>query len=175
MIVTARKDVKTKIVLLFLMDLFMFFFSYFALQDLFISFTIFFIVFLIIFNIFLASGRTINLNQNGCEIKFLFVKKTYFWNELKVKKIENHSMIFGFDIPSELTCAIFSKKKYFKPKFISPSTYCEFHPFNFSFIYLNLIPRNYDAENLPTNYSAYPIDEQLFYSKMKEWNIEFEK
>lgn len=175
MFVAPTNYTKQKLIMLVFIDLFMLFFSYFALQDLLISFTIFFIVFLIIFNIFLASGRTINLNQNGCEIKFLFVKKTYFWNELKVKKIEKHNMIFGFDVPPELTCIIFSKKKYFKPRFISPAMFCELVPFCFDYIYLNLIPENYDMEKLPTNYSVYPVDEKLFYSKMKEWNIELEK
>lgn len=175
MIVTARKDVKTKIVLLFLMDVFLFILISYIGHNFLYSFVCFFLFLIYILYFWFVFGKSIYLDQNGCTVNFLFYKKTYCWNELKVKHIENHSMIFGFDIPSELTCAIFSKKKYFKPKFISPSTYCEFHPFNFSFIYLNLIPRNYDAENLPTNYSAYPIDEQLFYSKMKEWNIEFEK
>ena len=104
-------------------------------------------------------------------VTFLSYKKAYRWDELKVKHIEKYNMVLGSNVPPELTCIIFSKKKYFKPKFINPSTYCELVPFCIDFIYLNLIPKNYEAEKLPTNYSTYPVDEQLFYSKMNEWNI----
>lgn len=175
MIVTARKDIQTKIFFLFILDVCTFVLIYYVGHNFLHSFICFFALLLYILHFWFVSGKSICFDQNGCTVNFLFYKKTYCWSELKIKSIEKHNMVFGFDVPSELTCIIFSKKKYFKPKFISPATYCELVPFCFDFIYLNLIPQNYDAEKLPTNYSVYPVDEQLFYSKMKEWNIELEK
>lgn len=76
--------------------------------------------------------------------------------------------------PYELRYAIFSKKKYFRPQKAVPTSVGLLIPFSFDFTYLNLVPKNCEISKI-SQFITYPIDEDLFYSKLEEWNVEFDK
>ena len=113
-----------------------------------------------------SSGRTVSLDENGCTICFLWIKKTYAWSEMKTKRIERFSLPsmwdrYQYPYPKS---AIFAPYKVFKFKLmIRPWHYVWLHPF--SFIYINF------PQKTVSHVKDCEIDEEEFWLKMKEWGV----
>lgn len=126
------------------------------------SLILFFIFGTILLLIWFIYDKTIIMDKSGVTICFLFYKKSYSWNDVKMIKIVNLKRCYEFGRLFH-RCAYFSFKRSNKLKSINPSIYGCFHPFSFCFIYLEKGARIYE------------FDEQLFKSKLNEWGIRFEQ
>lgn len=117
--------------------------------------------------------RKLIMDEQGCTVSFLWFKKKYYWNQLKVKRIESYEKHQGYSIPYT-GGVIFSKKSVYKPIGWTPLYYnWLFHPFSFFFVnfavQLNL--KRTKARPCPP---IYEIKEEVFLSQMQEWGVELE-
>lgn len=118
--------------------------------------------------------RVITLNKDGYEVKFFFIKKFYFWNEIQTKIIEDFKYSGKRNSPSVKKNVYFCKTIVNKPKKQEPRDYLLYHIYLFSFFSILLTDEETSKEkNDAVNY--FRIDENLFKKKMKEWNIEIEE
>lgn len=119
--------------------------------------------------------RTIEFDENGCTVKFLFLKKKYTWAKLKIKRLEKYEIQYPIPDNSQnkgTRVAVFSPHKFLKPKSLLPVAYF-FIPFinPYTYIFINLTGN----DNNPVPKGYYEYDENEFMQKMKEWNVEFEE
>ena len=128
--------------------------------------------FIIILNIrfWITYDRILELNENGCTVKFMCFSKTYRWSELKIKNVVDCKNAIG-GIESYELCVIFSTK-HKNPRWLLPSVYGFFaHPFSFIFIYFD--PHfKYGKWIVRKNPESYVVEKDEFLKKMAEWNIE---
>jgi len=128
--------------------------------------------FLLWIKAFIYWFRVFVFDEEGCTVKLLFIKKKYFWKDLKCKKIahyrQQHSRLFVGD---GLSVAYFSKRKIRKKKSIQPELYNFLSFFGtFSFFFVNFIgeEKNFRAR-------LYNYDGEEFMKKMGEWGVELEE
>ena len=50
---------------------------------------------LIALKMWVVYHRTIKMDKDGCTVSFLWFKKTYLWDELKTKHVENYDQRIG--------------------------------------------------------------------------------
>lgn len=129
---------------------------------------------LFVLRFWLESCRTLIMDEEGCTVKFLFIKKKYRWDELKVKRIEKYMHRYGYKSLPYNGSAVFSKKKIRKPKRMDPADYSMLvHPFSFFYV------RFHSEKPLQkwTVYASpdYEVDEDEFRELMKKWNVELEE
>lgn len=117
-------------------------------------------------------GRTYIMDENGCLIKFLWIRKFYRWDEFKIKRYENYSGTFS-DGNSYYGAAVFSPHKVRRPKFLQFEGYIgAFRLRVFSCVFVQF-KRPIKLEKLKYQYpDAYVVDEHIFKQKMDEWGIE---
>lgn len=121
-----------------------------------------------------AFGRIITLNEEGCSIQFLCWKRTYLWSVLKTKRVEYTADCWGHE-DGYTWSVIFSKKYIKRPMKLKPLTYGVYlHPFSFVFLHFDFeLPnkkgRMKDRDNI------YIVDEERFREKMREWNVSLEE
>lgn len=123
----------------------------------------------------IAMGRTLIMNAEGCTVQFLWYRRTYRWTELKTKRIEDYTNRFGYRDPYTAG-AIFCKKQIKKQSRWKPGSYSArfyVHPFSFFFVYFDPhIPaqeRKYQMSDI------YVVEEAEFRKNMAEWNVELEE
>ena len=111
-------------------------------------------------------GRETILEEQGCTVKLLFIKRFYAWDEFKTKCIIEHEhLLCGGE--AFIRCAVFTKKKKFKKPKIFSMVLRTLIPRSLSYIVIGIGP----AERLNKSH----IDEELFYEKMNEWGVTLEK
>ena len=116
----------------------------------------------------IATGKTIIINEYGCSISFLGYKREYRWCELETKYIEyyNNSIEYRTLYRGGV---VFAEKEIKKPKWIKAATYSVFiNPISVFFIY-------FKPEKPQLHYKypqIYEIEEGLFIDKMKEWKVD---
>lgn len=122
----------------------------------------------IIIRYWIATGKTIIINEYGCRISFLGYKREYSWYELETKYIEYYDNSIEYRTPYH-GGMVFSKKEIKKPKWVKAGSYSIFiHPISVSFIYFK--------PERPKLYYKYPqiyeVEENLFKEKMREWKVD---
>ena len=122
----------------------------------------------------LESCRTLIMDEEGCTVKILFIKKKYHWDELKVKRIEKYMHKYGYKSLPYNGCAVFSKRKIRKPKRMHPADYSMLvHPFSFFYVCFHSDkPLQKWVSYYPPDYE---VDEDEFRELMKKWNVELEE
>lgn len=84
---------------------------------------------------YIALGRTIIMDENGCEVCLGKYKKMYLWDELQVKRVEDYRYTLSYKYPY-LSGVIFSPRKIYKPRWLDPVLYNAFvHPLSFFYVY----------------------------------------
>lgn len=87
------------------------------------------LVFLIItLRAYIAFGRELVMNKEGCRVGLWKIQRFYKWDEIRVKSYENYKDMI-YDTPRSLKRGyeegiFFSLKKVKKPKWMAPKTYC---------------------------------------------------
>lgn len=115
-------------------------------------------------NLWIALGRTITLDEDAFSIEFLWYKKCYKWEELKVKQEIVHRNDIRFRIPYTKGI-VFSTRYIHKPKWLDPVKYnIYFRPFSFIFL-------KYSSEKNLVDFDNYYIDENEIKDKLKKWNV----
>lgn len=123
---------------------------------------------LIITRYWIATGKILIMNENGCKVRFLFFEKSYTWNEFNVKRLENNQFYISYK--NQYTeCVIFSQRNIHKPKWMSPVDY-SFLVRPFSIVFVNFKKANLSAieKTLP---AIYEVDRDEFMGLMKKWNV----
>lgn len=128
------------------------------------------IILLPAFMFWINTGRVLTLSENGCEIRFLWYKRFYCWEDFQEKKIEDYQNSFGHLSPYE-GGIVLSSKKYRRSLRFDPAYYGMLRPFTFVYIYFR-------PKILP-NPNPYPmvfaVDEEEILTKFKEWGIDLKK
>jgi len=129
----------------------------------------------------IASARTFVMDENGCTVKFLWLKKTYTWRDMKTKQYVTYDACLESNSPCN-QAAEFSIKQVRIPKSMKAHTYCWlFHPFSFVFVYFPprkdyYADRSFSARLDRSRCSIiYEADEEEFRSKMNVWGVEMEE
>lgn len=130
-----------------------------------------FLPLLILFRYWVATGRTIEMNREGCKISFLWYKKEYKWNELRYIKYENAEDTILWYKTAFVKWVIFSRKVIHKPKWISPPIYCMIlHPLSVFFVHFQP-----DVDRLQERIPVvYCVKEEMFRRYLAEWGVEIQ-
>lgn len=118
-------------------------------------------------------GRTVEMNEKGCIIHFLWYRKEYRWEELPVKRVEAYKATYGRSGMPYTGGVIFSSHKVYKPCkptfWKHPMDYNLLHPFSFFFVCFQVdLPKGVPDPEI------YVVDEAVFIEKMRSWNVELE-
>lgn len=116
--------------------------------------------------------RVFVMDERGCTVKYLWLKKFYSWDELTMKQY----VILWESLPSssfqvrQLTGAVFSKKKRRFKKTVLRKHYDL--PF---FICVSFKVKMKKGKDTYIDFpDEYPVDEEEFRARMKEWGVELE-
>ena len=152
-------------IIVFILDLCIFFKSYIG------GMILLGISFLYLIPECIASCRTFIFNDQGCTVSFLWYKKMYTWDELKMKQYVTYNNCYeSYSLVTE--AAEFSPKKVRIPKWMQAYTFSIFHPLSFVFVYFPPDPRPKDETRYTIEYEA---DKEEFRAKLKEWGVEMEE
>ena len=133
--------------------------------------------FLLVLRFLMTLGRTIIMDKEGCTIKFLGIKQTYKWDDLKTKKIITVSEQYGFSQPWTKG-AIFSPFYLKNPLRLMPFEYNSLwlSPSKSLFGYFFVHFDNDEASKMNYKSTPYPgiylVDETIFMKLMKEWGVD---
>ena len=139
------------------------------------SFSLVFVVSGILYSLFalrVAFGefRTLEINKYGCEIKFLFYKRLYKWEELKTVKIQSFIHTMYGRTSMRMKGIVFSTRTDFKfPENVSDSLYLDLHlnPFCFFIVLFKSQNKN--------NKPLYEVEEEPFMKLLEEYGVEVQK
>ena len=123
---------------------------------------------LIITRYWIVTGKVLIMDEKGCTVCFLCFKRTYLWDEFKVKKLEKNQFYISYKNQYS-ECIIFSRRNTHKPKWMSPIDYSFWvHPFSFFFVNF----RKADLSAIEKTFPAvYEVDREEFTDLMKKWNV----
>lgn len=130
--------------------------------------------FLIILRFFITTSRTVIMEKEGCTVKFLGIKKTFKWDELKTRKVINLTDYHG-TYTDHTKCAVFSLINIKNPFRLMPLEYSSFYlspnvsAWGHFFVYLDSNPKEMKFKE-----DTYVVDETEFVRLMKEWNVDVE-
>ena len=127
------------------------------------------ILLLIALRYWIATGRTLIMDKNGCRVSFLWYKKAYSWNEL-TKYTETYENIISYRFLHD-GGYIFSTKPINKPKWMGPIEYCAIvHPFAVFFVCCTP-PELTKAHK---QYALiYPVDKEELTACFLKWEVDF--
>lgn len=131
---------------------------------------------LLVIRFFITICRTIIFEKEGCTVKFLGIKQSFKWDELKTKKVIDLTDYHG-QSNNYIKSVIFSPDHIRNPFRLMPFEYNSFfiQPGKsvFGFFYLNLDsdPKSEIAKKI---YNLYAVNEKEFTELMKEWNVSIE-
>ncbi|MDO4337444.1 MAG: hypothetical protein Q4C91_05055 [Eubacteriales bacterium] len=133
---------------------------------------------LLMINYWIMVGRTLIMDERGCTVCFLWLKKEYRWEELKVKRIEDYSKCMGSKGPHYKGGAVFSlRDNIHRPAWKHLGDYLALHPIKVLtsfFVYFEMKPGVKKKEG-DTGYGYYEVDEKVFRENMKKWGVELEE
>ena len=119
------------------------------------------------FRFWVAVGRTLTFDENGCTVSFLFLKKHYSWTELRTKRILNYQNAIGYRDTYE-EGVIFSSKKIKTPLKQKPAQYSFLlHPFCFFFV--NFTPTTPYSKWVNIMRGLYEVDKDTFLEKFSQY------
>lgn len=168
MIIKSDKKNMAIVVMLFCIVIALFVVFWFVFKDILFSTIICIILFCFIFRYWIATGRTIIMNSEGCTITFLFYRKQYSWSELALKQYVDYSESIGY----KASCyggAEFFHKKNRRLKRLMPVEYSAFfHPLSFFFVLFYPQNMTWSEKQFPAVYS---VDEKTFRKRLHEWGV----
>lgn len=113
-------------------------------------------------------SRIIEMDEKGCTVKRIGIKKRYSWDELQTKCVEYHEFRLLSGFPAYHKVVIFSKRKNFHtPEDFHINLYSSFCLNPFKFFYVGFLPEPNPRKN--------EVNENLFMEKMNEWGIELQE
>lgn len=133
---------------------------------------------------FIAVGRTIIMDQEGCTVVLGRYHKKYKWDELVVKRIEwfkgdghKHCVYSKMKIAVFAPHKIYKYHENYKKGQWSASDYCMvWHPL--SVIYVHLVSdvelAKVKSEKKIDNYLSYIAEERTFLKNLDGWNVKLE-
>ena len=120
-----------------------------------------------VFRFWVAVGRTLTFDDNGCTVSFLFLKKHYTWETLRTKCVVNYQNAIGYRDPYNQG-VIFSSKKVRLPLKQKPSQYSFLlHPFCFFFV--NFTPATPYSIRVSVMRGLYEVDKDPFLEKFSQY------
>lgn len=146
-------------------------------------------VFILILFSTIPECMTIQMDSDGCMVRFLCFHKKHAWNSLYVRYryYAKHSSYYHHYHDEEIVA--FSSR-YFTSHQMKPTaqTFLTLHtPFTLNSFYVELSPRHFPENKgdppTPKNRSNislkesecfYPVDRELFKQKMREWGVKIE-
>jgi len=127
---------------------------------------VFILPFLLLFQYWIVTGKTIEMDKDGCTITFLFYKKRYLWNEIRFRKYED-AEDFRWYRTAFVKSVIFSPKKIYKPVWMDITLYCILlHPLSVFYVYFK--PKQLISEE----FLIYCVEEEAFRQHLTEWGVE---
>ena len=121
----------------------------------------------ITFRFWVAVGRTLAFDNNGCTVSFIFLKKHYSWEALQTKSVVNYQNAIGYRDPY-VQGVIFSSKKVKIPLKQKPSQYSFLlHPFCFFFV--NFTPTAPYSKWVNVMRGLYEVDKDTFLEKFSQY------
>jgi len=133
------------------------------------------VVFVTVIGYWMATGRTIIMDQMGCTVVFGKYRKCYRWDELKVKQYVDCRKCLGYGRQPYQSGAEFSIKEVKRPKWMQLGAYCQyFHPLTYIYVYFRPRPENYPWIMKLNPPFCYPVDELEFRKKMIEWGVDMD-
>ena len=128
---------------------------------------------ILVIRAWISSCRTYIIDEGGITVRFLWYQRTFKWDELKTKRIENYSNSIGYRQPYTRG-VIFYNKATKKPAWLMPAEYSMLiHPFCFIFIYFDphISFGKWDIR-CP---DLYVVEETEFRENIKKWGIDLEE
>ena len=122
----------------------------------------------------IASCRILFMDKDGCTVYFLWFKKHYRWDELKIKQYVEYK---GYFMASSVSP--FKRAAEFCPKDVSIPKRWDAHVYSqrrhpFSFFFVSFADRT--SQGSKKRFSgAYEVDETMFREKLKEWGVEMKE
>ena len=118
--------------------------------------------------------RSLYFEEDGVTVRFAFYQKKYQWSDFVIKRME----YYGWKSQDgTLRVITYERGAYFCPykirKKVGEPPALALTPHLFSLVYVNFVPspRPKNFYGVPI---SYPVDEEIFLAKMKEWGVELE-
>ena len=122
----------------------------------------------------ICMGRTIVLSAKGCTIYFLGYHKSYLWEQLKCKRVEDCYNYRSREIVRYKKMVTLSTRHLKKRRVLQPTAFTLlFRPFSGVYFYFKSDIKEQD-KSFYRDLRMYEVDETLFWEKMKEWGVELE-
>lgn len=172
MIIKSDKEALYIFVSILIASLFCFFvlLSY----DVGVAFPLFVLIVMLIFSVryWITTGRVFEMEEQGCTIRFLGFSKFYKWDEFTVKNYVDFTQM-PINGTTNYGGVVFSPRRVRQPKWMQPVSYCMYvHLSPFSFVFVNFkTQRLYREKWTYVNPDIYVYDEDLFFEKLREWNV----
>lgn len=130
---------------------------------------IFSLVYLVLFVPFvLATGKTVSLTRDGCEIRFLFYRRTYSWDDFKVKRVENYSEVLSYKRTYDAGI-FFSVSHLQRIRWMGPVEQSAIsHPLKTFFVIFHMEAPNKAVAYYPI---PYEVDKNSFINMLSQWGI----
>lgn len=133
---------------------------------------------------YIAVGRTIIMDHEGCIVIFGRYYKKYRWDELIVKRLERRFVDdHKITVFSKMKIAVFAPHKIYKyyknykKGQWKASTYCmTWHPLSIIFVRLvsDIELEKVKSEKKYDNYLSYVVSERIFLEKLDGWDVKLE-
>lgn len=131
-------------------------------------------IFLLLSRVAIASLRTFEISEEGCQVSIMGYKKMYRWTQLETKRIVRYE--YEKSKFSYKTCLELCKKKVKRLKLL-PGSYCAcVHPFTFIYVYFGEKEKlNFIEKEVASGVDSYVTEEVDFIPQLREWGIELEE
>ena len=167
MVVKSSKEVSFLVAFLFLYVLAFFFLLVSTGNSILFPCIVAIVLLFIVFRFWVAVGRTLTFDDNGCTVSFFFLKKHYAWEKLRTKCLSNYQYAFGYRDPY-IEGVIFSSKKVKMPLKQKPSQYSFLvHPFCFFFV--NFVPATPNSKQTIVIHRLYEVDRDTFLEHFSQY------
>lgn len=129
----------------------------------------YFLSFYVFFHGWFINGKTIVMDELGCEVSFLWFKRKYSWAEFKTKRLGLYLINSGLTRKG----VVFSTKRIGEMNCSHPVSHAGFIPY-LGYFYVIFPPeeKNQSLKEVVHYYMIpYEVNEEEFMKKMKEWNV----
>ena len=126
------------------------------------------------FKLLMIYGSTLTMDENGCTLDFLWIRKKYLWSDLKTIRVEDlRATIYAtHDSSGYEKCIVFSTKARIKPFiYATPNFRYDFFGTHFKTFFVYFVKYNKDGKR-NDNGTLWSCEEEEMLAKLKEWGIE---
>ena len=127
------------------------------------------------FKALLVYGMTLTMDENGCTLDFLWIRKKYLWSDLKTIRVEDlrEALYATPDSSGYEKCIVFSTKARIKPFIYATPHFRYDFLFRIHFKTFVVYFVKYDKEGKRCHSDAlWACEEEEMLTKLKEWGIE---